>query len=160
MLLLCQGAEVQQLLPSPSLGWSSRGSAAPNVPYAPGQPVLRSFQELEEMLSSACCLRPLWGCFQPVPQAFPRSAACQALQRAPVISCQRPWWGFSELQSPYLEQRLLARAACTESPCQGQESLPAQLLQGSLLSCQPSSYSTCPLVTSPGSTPHPHPALG
>lgn len=61
MLLLCQGAEVQQLLPSPSLGWSSRGSAAPNVPYAPGQPVLRSFQELEEMLSSARCLRPALG---------------------------------------------------------------------------------------------------
>lgn len=70
-----------------------RESAVPDVPCAPGQPVPRSLQEIilipEGDAEPSPLSLPAPGCSQPVPQAFPRSAAAKPA-RAPVISCQRP----------------------------------------------------------------------
>lgn len=78
---------------------------------------------------------PAPGCSWPVPQAFPRSAACQAL-RGLVISCQRPRRGLlrpcGSGSSPGCQRR---------EPCQGSEPPPARLSLGSPLCCQPQATS-------------------
>lgn len=86
----------------------SRGSAVPDLPRAPGQPVPRSLQEIilipEGDAERSPLSLPAPGCSQPVPQAFPRSAACQASEGSGYQLSEAPAGA-----APSLRQRLLAR---------------------------------------------------
>lgn len=128
-----------------------RGSAVPDVPCAPAQPVPRSLQEMilipEGDAEPSLLSLPARGCSQPVPQAFPRSAACQALRRLRLSAVRGPGGGCSVLAAaaprPAASAESPARAKNLHQP--GSRSAPR---------C-PASPSPCPVAGHPPPGWHP-----
>lgn len=99
------------------------GTAVPDVPRAPrdslspGVPPGGSLVPGGEPSGAL----PLWGCSRPCRRHFLAQISAKPLeeQRAPVISCQRPPWGCSELLSPPPQQprlRAWRGSCCQEHP--------------------------------------------
>lgn len=127
-------------------GW---GSAVPDVPCALAQPVPRSLQEMilipEGDAEPSLLSLPAPGCSQPVPQAFPRSAACQALRRLRLSAVRGPDGGCSVLAAaaprPAASAESPARAKNLRQP--GSRSAPRSAPR-----C-PASPSPCPVAGHP-----------